>query len=57
MQKSTQEKKFLINYAEGDKEYTLYSIDFEKVKQYCENECMGIKFLINANFFYSLPIF
>ena len=33
-----------------DKKYIITKGDFEKVEEYCENECMGIKFLMNANF-------
>lgn len=40
----------LIVYSSLGKEYIISERDFEKVEEYCENECMGIKFLINANF-------
>lgn len=40
----------LIVYSSMGKEYVISERDFEKVEEYCENECMGIKFLINANF-------
>jgi hypothetical protein len=40
----------LIDYSLADKKYIISQGDFEKVEEYCENECMGIKFLTNANF-------
>ena len=40
----------LIDYSLADKQYIISKGDFEKVEEYCENECMGIKFLTNANF-------
>ena len=40
----------LINYREGERAYFIYNKDFERIEQYCENECMGIRFLMNANF-------
>ncbi len=40
----------LIQYNSGNSDYVLTQSDFKKVEEYCENECMGIKFLINANF-------
>jgi len=48
--KSGGNENILIDYFSVDKEYKIYSKDFEKVEEYCENECMGIKFLMNANF-------
>ncbi|WP_455391490.1 hypothetical protein [[Eubacterium] cellulosolvens] len=43
-------KNILIDYISMDKKYIITTGDFEKVEEYCENECMGIKFLMNANF-------
>jgi hypothetical protein len=40
----------LIEYLSMDKQYIITNGDFKKVEEYCENECMGIKFLMNANF-------
>lgn len=44
------DNNILIDYSSMDKKYTITKGDFEKVEEYCENECMGIKFLMNANF-------
>jgi hypothetical protein len=43
-------EKTLIDYSLDEKKYIISQGDFEKVEEYCENECMGIKFLTNANF-------
>jgi hypothetical protein len=40
----------LIDYTLDDKRYIITSGDFDKVKEFCENDCMGIKFLMNARF-------
>ena len=44
------ENNILIDYFSMDNKYIITKGDFEKVEEYCENECMGIKFLMNANF-------
>ena len=43
-------KNILIDYSSMDRKYKITTGDFKKVEEYCENECMGIKFLMNANF-------
>ena len=40
----------LIDYSSLGKKYLISGQDFKRVEEYCENECMGIKFLMNANF-------
>jgi len=45
-----EDKNILIKYSSLGKNYIISQGDFEKVEKYCENECMGIKFLMNANF-------
>jgi len=47
---SDNDNQILVNYESMDKQYIITNGDFEKVEEYCENECMGIKFLMNANF-------
>ena len=44
------ERFLLVDYSEREKNYQIFSDDFEKIEEYCQNECMGVKFLINANF-------
>jgi hypothetical protein len=44
----------LIKYISMGKKYPISNNDFQKVEEYCENECMGIKFLMNANFLLEL---
>ncbi len=50
MGRYSKDENTLIDYSLTDKQYTISKGDFEKVEEYCENECMGIKFLSNANF-------
>ncbi len=39
----------VIRFIDQGREYTFSDQDFQRVETYCENECMGIQFLINAN--------
>jgi len=49
------EKRYLlIKYREGERVYNIFSDDFEKVRHYCLNECMGIQFLNSAEFLLKL---
>lgn len=48
--KNNNSEKIIIDYILDGKRYKISYLDFEKVNDYCENECMGIKFLMNANF-------
>lgn len=44
------EKKLVIDYKDGEKNYQIFSDDFERIRYYCLNECMGIQFTISAEF-------
>ena len=48
MKKKNKKNKLLIDYSEEGKDYKIFMTDFEKVKYYCLNECMGIQFLTSA---------
>ena len=50
LERATNKENVLIDYSLTDKQYIISQGDFEKVEEYCENECMGIKFLMNAAF-------
>lgn len=42
-------KENIIVYTEDNTSYNLNYDDFRKVQEYCENECMGFKFLMSAD--------
>ncbi|MBN2406720.1 MAG: hypothetical protein JXJ19_03385 [Elusimicrobia bacterium] len=42
------EQKVKVKYTEDGVDYSLTEKDFIKVEEYCENECMGYRFLLNA---------
>ncbi|MCK5561541.1 MAG: hypothetical protein KAJ51_13140 [Thermoplasmata archaeon] len=48
--KNSNSDKIIIDYILDGERCKISYLDFEKVNDYCENECMGIKFLMNANF-------
>jgi len=42
-------EELLINFEDNGKSYSFSDVDFQRVEEYCENECLGIQFLISAN--------
>ena len=42
-------KELIVLHRENDRVYELTPEDMENVNKYCENECLGIQFLISAN--------
>jgi hypothetical protein len=42
-------QQLLIEFEDNGKSYTFSYNDFQRVEEYCENECLGIQFLISAN--------
>jgi len=48
------EKKLLIKFKDRDKEFNFFEEDFDRIKYYCLNECMGIQFMVSAEFIISL---
>ena len=40
--------EYVVVYSENDNTYNLSLEDMDKVDKYCENECLGIQFLISA---------
>lgn len=45
-----EEKKILIKYNDGSREFIFFEDDFERIKYYCLNECMGIQFMVSSEF-------
>jgi len=42
-------EKIIVTYKDRDNSYDLTLEDMDRVDHYCENECLGIQFLISAN--------